>query len=171
MTKLDTVREAKEFLVGRIVAEAKQEGIPLSDVERKMLYFSETDWTLPDMLKVNEEFERDYDQDEYEAKIAGLIRSFWLRTQADNEEELEAWTKAEDKLREGDHYLLVMINATTPTGGRLSRWLPSFDSTLPREPGDRLRLVLTALAILFGMFALRALLDWAFGPNWNHFER
>jgi hypothetical protein len=171
MITLDTVREAKEFLVGRIVAEAKQEGILLSDIERKMLYFSETDWTLPDILKVNEEFERNYNQDEYEAKIAGLIRSFWKSTQADNEEELEAWAKAESKLREGDHYLLVMIDAATHSRSRYSRWLPSMDSTLPREPGDKLRLWLIALAVLFGCFVIKALFDWAFGPNWNHFGK
>ena len=39
-----------------------------------MLYFSETDWTLPDIMQVNDEFDRDYDQDEYEKKITHLIR-------------------------------------------------------------------------------------------------
>ena len=57
-----TIRAAKEYLAGKIAEQAEREGSPLTEVERKMLYFSETDWTLPDMLKVSEEFEGDVEQ-------------------------------------------------------------------------------------------------------------
>jgi hypothetical protein len=50
--RFHSAREAKEFLISRIVEEARRENIPLSEVERKMLYFSETDWTLPDIMQV-----------------------------------------------------------------------------------------------------------------------
>jgi len=40
-------REAKEFLIGELVGEAQRENMPLSEVERKMLYFTESGWTLP----------------------------------------------------------------------------------------------------------------------------
>jgi hypothetical protein len=43
-------RDAKEFLIARIVREAQIEGVPLSEVERKMLYFDETVDTM--MTKV-----------------------------------------------------------------------------------------------------------------------
>jgi hypothetical protein len=70
-----TEREAKEYLAERIAAEAAREGKPLTEIERKMLYFTETGWTLPDMIQVNAEFERrDYDYDTYERKILGLAR-------------------------------------------------------------------------------------------------
>ena len=52
-------REAKEYLVSRIVAEAQRENVSLSEVERKMLYFSESGWTLPDMTAVSEDFNRE----------------------------------------------------------------------------------------------------------------
>jgi hypothetical protein len=87
LEELGSIRGAKEFLVGRIAAEAAREGAPLSEVERKMLYFSETGWTLPDMMQVNEEFDRNYDQNEYEQKIAGLIRNFERRTRIENKQE------------------------------------------------------------------------------------
>ena len=38
-------REAKEFLISELVAEAQRENVPLSEVERKMLYFTESGWT------------------------------------------------------------------------------------------------------------------------------
>jgi len=49
MTRFTSAREAKEFLVAKIAEEAQREGVPLSEVERKMLCFSETGWTLPDI--------------------------------------------------------------------------------------------------------------------------
>ena len=57
-------REAKEYLISEIVEGAQRENIPLSEVERKLLYFTESGWTLPDIMKVNEDFDREYDQDE-----------------------------------------------------------------------------------------------------------
>ncbi len=66
MTNFQSARDAKEFLIARVVEEAKGENIPLSEVEHKMLYFSETHWTIPDIASVSERFDREYDQDEYE---------------------------------------------------------------------------------------------------------
>jgi hypothetical protein len=51
MAEFNSVRDAKEYLVGKIAAEAELEGKPLSEIERKMLYFSETGCTLPDIGK------------------------------------------------------------------------------------------------------------------------
>lgn len=73
MHHFSNAREAKEFLISRLVAEAQRENVSLSEIERKMLYFSETAWTLPDIMEVNNEFDREYDQAEYENKISRLI--------------------------------------------------------------------------------------------------
>ena len=134
MEPTGSIREAKEFLVARIVEEANREGVPLSEVERKMLYFSETGWTLPNMMEVNEEFDRNYDQDDYERKITGLISNFEKRTRAENKQEWNTWTSAVRTLSEEDHYLLVMMNLPT-------------DSTGVRPPGDILKLILTAVVV------------------------
>ena len=63
MNQFPSPREAKEFLVDRIVAEAQREGVSLSDIEREMLYFSESGWTLPDIAGAIDEFVRNYDAD------------------------------------------------------------------------------------------------------------
>ena len=68
MNQFATAREAKEYLVRRILAQAKQDGVPLSDVERDMLYFSETGWTLPNMMTISQNFDQNHDQDEYERR-------------------------------------------------------------------------------------------------------
>ncbi len=65
---------AKQFLISKVVEQAGLERLPLSEVEKKMLCFTEVHPSLPDIYEVNAEFERDYDSDEYEAKITGLLR-------------------------------------------------------------------------------------------------
>ena len=42
MQVFSTAREAKEYLIAQIVAEAEREHVPVSEVERKMMYFTET---------------------------------------------------------------------------------------------------------------------------------
>ena len=130
-----TSQDAKEFLISRIVTEAQRDGVPLSELERKMLYFSETAWTLPDMMEVNEAFEGEYDTEEYEQKISGLIRSFRERAHTEDRNELEAWDKAVQKLRGEDHYILVMANTPDPLERRLFT-------------RDGVQLVLTAFGIV-----------------------
>jgi hypothetical protein len=152
-----TDREAKEYLVGRIAAEAEREAIVLSEIERKMLYFSETDWTLPDMSEVSGVFDRDYDQDEYEQTIGALVDKILTRDEAEAGPDQEAWDLAVLKLSEGDHYLQILIDAASRRkivaqfGWR--RWLPVFLEPGQRQPGDRLKLWVAAI---IGVFLLLA---------------
>lgn len=128
-------REAKEFLISRIVEEAQRENIPLSEVERKMLYFTESGWTLPDITKVNEDFDREYDQDEYEHKIAKLVTKTDKRIRRDVGDDYDKWWAAIRFLEREDHYILVMI--------RLAGLRPR---------GDQFRLLATGLGIVTVVF-------------------
>ena len=102
-------RDAKEYLIARIVAEAERERVPLSETERKMMYFTETAWTLPDIEKVSEDFDREYDQSTYEAKIGSLAQQ--ARRHANEIDELKDWKDAVRTLEQEDHYLLVLLTA------------------------------------------------------------
>ncbi len=114
-------REAKEFLISQIVEEAQRENIPLSEVERKMLYFTESGWTLPDIMKVNEDFDREYDDDEYEHKIAKLVTKAYERIRKGGRDEYDKWWAAVRFLEREDHYILVMIRRAglRPRGDQL----------------------------------------------------
>jgi len=139
-------REAKEYLVGRIVDEARREGVPLSEIETKMMYFSETASTLPDILEVNEEFDRDYNQAEYEEKIAGLIRGLRANARERDTTELANWNEAVRTLRNEDHYLLVMIDVA---GGSIAPvGVSSREKSLQR--------LLKLFAVGFGLFLVVA---------------
>jgi len=115
-----TVRDAKEFLIARIISTAQNEGVPLSEVERKMLYFSETVSTLPDMMETSDAFDRDYDQSTYEQKIGTLVHKFCAEARKTNRE---------------DHYLLVLIKgakapADSPVADRMKLVTLAFLITL-----------------------------------------
>jgi hypothetical protein len=130
-------QEAKEYLIAQIVLEAEHEGMPLSETERKMMYFTETGWTLPDIWEVHKVFERDYDQRTYEVKIGKLARKARARGAAANE--LGTWREAVRTLKLEDHYLLVLLTTSTR----------SSDSLLV----DRLKLVGTALLVCLLLIA------------------
>jgi hypothetical protein len=76
-----------------------------------MLYFSETGWTLPDIAEVNEVFDRDYDQTQYEQKIGELSRNFCDNARKNDQDEFRAWKEAIRTLSQEDHYLLVLAVA------------------------------------------------------------
>lgn len=143
MPRFADEREAKEFAIGLIVSEADREGAPLSELERKMLYFSENGWTIPGMPETAQRFESEYDSGQYEKKIAALTKKLQKRLKSDDPKTLKAWLDALKKLSEGDHYLLVLVQA---------------DTAPQRLPYDFLKLCLTALLIVLVGVGLMALL-------------
>lgn len=136
MQRFATVRNAKTYLIDRILAQASQDGIELTDVERKMLYFSESGWTLPDMMTISSEFDQHYDQDEYERKIAKIVQHI-RKGNADG----GGWTDAVHRLRSEDHYLLVLIDGAPKAPAR-------------RPSGDILRLTVTACLVVAVLFSV-----------------
>jgi hypothetical protein len=118
MDRIHDAREAKEFLISKIVAETQRENAPLSETERKMLYFTESGWTLPDIAQVSEQFDREFDQDDYEKKIARIIAKAYKHTLHDAREECDEWWDAVRVLRREDHYLSVLIDLA----GLWPRW-------------------------------------------------
>ncbi len=119
MSRFASIREAKEYLGGKIVAQAQQDHVPLSDVERKMLYFSETGWTLPDMMAVNQAFDETYDQDAYEAKIGQIVQRIHQQPGAELDND---WDEAVGRLLKEDHYLSVLIRGAGSESTDLSSW-------------------------------------------------
>lgn len=107
---MDTKR-AKEVLVQQVVEQAALESVPLSDLEKRMMYFTESDpATCENPIELNDEFEAQYDTDEYERKISRLLHDAHKRLKDENGEKLRNWNEAVRILRKGDHYVLVMLD-------------------------------------------------------------
>jgi hypothetical protein len=102
------VREAKDFLVGQTAEQAQIEGVALSELEKRMMYFTESGYVPEDPIALNEEFEAEYDAQEYEQKIAKLLDHAYKRVGEQGEEKRKVWDDAIDRLRAEDHYLLVL---------------------------------------------------------------
>jgi hypothetical protein len=148
-----TLRLAMDYLVNRIVDEAKLQGTPLTEIERKMLYFSETDPTLRDMPQVSAEFDRSYDEDAYEEKISGLIKRILARNQRQDHAAQADWDDAVLKLSKGDYYLLALMGP-----------LPTVASDV-RPHQNIVRLWITAFGIVFGGLAILTVGNWLFGQG------
>jgi hypothetical protein len=133
--------DAKTFLVSRIVQEAKRRQILLSDLEQKMLYFSETYASLPDMLEINERFESEYDDEEYEKKIAKLSSSAYRRDSKESPEIARQWREAIKVLKKEDHYILVLID-------------------VPLTARDVLKLIVAAVVVVALGLSVYAGVDW-----------
>lgn len=107
---ITTQAEAKRFFVDKVVTQARSEGVSLSEAEREMLLWSESDPnieidpTLPDRLSA------EISDEEYERKIVGLLaRRFSTEVSKDLRAEGE-WKHASRVLHEGDHYILIMLD-------------------------------------------------------------
>ena len=148
--------EAKEYLVSRIVGEAKRRHVGLSELERKMLFFSEGYPTLPDMMEVNDEFEAEYDNEKYEKKIRKLSRKAFEHDREESPESIQLWREAIGVLKKEDHYLSVMLD-------------------VPRSAHDLVRLFIAASVLGALLVGATSAVHWAYRhvhfriPDWVDF--
>ena len=107
---MDT-KEAKDFLADQAAQQAAFERTPLSDLERRMMYFTERDpASCDDPVSLNDKFEEKYDTVEYEAKMSRLLRRAHKGLKDENVGERLQWDEAISTLEQGDHYFLVLLN-------------------------------------------------------------
>jgi hypothetical protein len=115
-----SVTNAEKFFVDRILEQAKRDGSALSEVEIRMIRFSEATASTKD-LEVAAVFERDFNDQEYEAKIAKLLKSAYQHDKESGEGAV--WVSALDELADEDMYLFVMIEQAGICGScSLSNW-------------------------------------------------
>ena len=80
------------------------------------MYFTESDpASCANPLKLNDEFESQYDTPEYEAKISRLLRQAYDRLKLEDPERERVWDQSVRELRKGDHYVLVLCDAESPS--------------------------------------------------------
>ena len=110
------MKNSKQFIIDRILDQARLEGVSLTDIESRMLRFSEATSASKD-LEAAEIFERDYNDEEYEKKIADLVRNAYARDkEAGNQ---QAWNDALANVAGRDLYLNVMIDRAGIAGSSL----------------------------------------------------
>jgi len=100
-------KQARAFLADRVIEQAAREQVPLSHIEKRMLTFSETMDAEPDYA-ASAAFDEQCNEEEYEAKVAGLLKRAYARDKENNN--LGLWKAALRALRDQDCYVLVMVD-------------------------------------------------------------
>jgi hypothetical protein len=80
-------KQAKDFLVQQTSEQAALENVSLSDLEKRMMYFTESDpRSCENPFDLNGEFEAQYDSGEYELKISRLLHQAYRRLEQEGPE-------------------------------------------------------------------------------------
>jgi hypothetical protein len=102
-------KQAKDFLTDQAAQQAALDRTPLSDVEKRMMYFTESDpASCDDPISLHDEFEGKYDDAEYEAKMSRLLRRAYKRLKLENPAGTLQWDDAISTLEKEDHYVLIL---------------------------------------------------------------
>jgi hypothetical protein len=109
----ESVAKAKRFLIGRIVDQATLDGVDLTKAELKTLEFAEAT-AAPEDIEAARAFDAQHDSQEFESKIAEILRRAYERDKKSGED--TAWSDALDALADEDIYLLVMVQKAGISG-------------------------------------------------------
>jgi hypothetical protein len=131
ITKEDP-QSAKQFLLRCLVDQAHRDGVTLSDIEKRLFLFSETDGNTD--WDANQHFDAEYNDIEYEAKIAKLLHRSDVQAR-NSTAEMTAWQSALEAVRDVDFYGLIMVDRA-------------------RIPRPKPRISVTATSILRGLLSM-----------------
>jgi hypothetical protein len=120
---MESADSAKQFLLNRLTEQASTDDVPLSDIEKRMFLFSEgspnPDW------EANEKFEAEFDDAQYEKKIAKLLHCAYAHDKKAGR--AGDWDSNLKALAKEDFYGLVMVDqAKIP---RPKAWLSLLSSS------------------------------------------
>jgi hypothetical protein len=119
---IHTQAEAKRFFAERAVQRARDEGVPLSDAERGMLSWSESDPELTADPQLVKQLASEMPDEEYEEKITGLLNRRFAEEIAADPGAKDAWRHALSVLNQGDHYIAIMIDRAVGARLKVKRW-------------------------------------------------
>jgi hypothetical protein len=134
-----SISEAKKFLSRKITETARRDGLDFDNLEEKMLY-----WTAEhEDMNLQDKFDAKHNNDDYEKKVAGLLKSAYAYDRKNDSIDLPKYNDAYTALQQGDYYLTVLLDKSI--GNQIStpgsRWLGKPSNSTQ----DYLNLVLTGL--------------------------
>lgn len=105
-----TEADAKRFFATKAIERAQLERSPLSDAEQRMLWWSESDRQFSADPALGAQLASEISDEQYEAKIAGLLKRSFAADVAAGIDARGIWQHARSVLNQGDHYILVMVD-------------------------------------------------------------
>jgi hypothetical protein len=145
------VVKAKRFLVNRIVDQAKREDVPLTEVEIAMLGFAEASASQKE-LEAKAVFQRDYDDEKFEAKITRLLRDVYELDKKVGRDEI--WEQSLTAVADDDQdvYLAVILKKAGLREPPQPWYLPEWRTL--RELAPTIALVLAGIVVVFTPFGV-----------------
>jgi len=107
---VQTQSEAKRYFVDKVLRQARSEGVTLSDAERRMLSWSESDPDFNVDPELADQLSAEMSDQQYESNVIGLLERRFAADAAEDPGSREAWQQAYAVLAQGDHYILIMID-------------------------------------------------------------
>jgi len=101
---------AKEFFVQKVLEQAKKENINLSEIEKQMLFWNEADPKFYENHELNERFENEISSEEYEKKIARIIRGCFNDDLRLNNVTKDTYKRAYTAIKSKDYYIFSMVD-------------------------------------------------------------
>ena len=113
---------AKIFFVQKVIFQARTEGVALSDAEKYMLAWSESDPNFVLDQALIKQFEQETTDQKFETKVEGLLKRAFDFDLKNGMTPKDQYQDAYKTLSKEDHYILVMIKAAL--GAKLKKfWL------------------------------------------------
>jgi len=104
-------KEAIDFFLEQLVEQAALDHVSLSEFEKRLLRFSETEDAGQEEEEQEEGFESEKESADYETKISGLLKRARKRLRQEDSAEALRWNEALSALEGHDAYILVMLGA------------------------------------------------------------
>ncbi len=112
--------EAKQFYIDKIVAQALKDNEPLTDAERYMLNWTETDKEFKIDVAMNRKFDEETTDEKFEKKIRSLLTRVYEADIRENPKLRKVYCSAYRAITTNDHYILIIIRDAL--GRKFRRW-------------------------------------------------
>jgi hypothetical protein len=111
---------AKDFFINKINFQANRVSAPLTDAEKYMLSWSESDPNFVPNQALTEQFEHETSENEFESKIVKLLLAAFAADVKNGMTPKERYREAYLELKKEDDYILVMVGAAL--GAKLKKF-------------------------------------------------
>jgi hypothetical protein len=102
--------KARQFFIDRVSRQAEKNGVSLTDAEKNMLTRTGTENKSPIDKNITNQFHAETTYGEFEQKVASLLKKAYEAEVNGDDGKKEVYRNAYKALRQGDHYIQMMID-------------------------------------------------------------
>ena len=107
--------KAKQFFIDKVSRQAQKSGVALTDAEKYMLTRTGTGKGSPIDKNIINQFHAETTYGEFEQKVASLLKKAYETEINGSDGKKEVYRNAYKALRQGDHYIQMMIDDSIGT--------------------------------------------------------